>query len=187
MKNFKIILAAFVLLTTSGIASAQLKVAHINSADLMQDYKKVQEVEKILQQYREAYAKRINRLESEILEIQKTLRDSGNLISQAYSELLQQTYQEKYQEWERLQQEFQNKMVEKQSELLNPIIEELKGIISEVAKQKGYDYVLDSSEGGNLIYGNPGFDLMADVKKKLAEIAAKDAATQPGQGAGGGK
>lgn len=184
MKHIKIIFTAFVLLAATGFSSAQTKVAHINSAELMKDYPKVQEADKILKQYTDAYSKRISRLEGEILEIQQTLQDSIDYISKAYAELLEQTYRSKYQELNRLHQEYQTKIEQKHTELYTPIIAELKKIISDVAKEKGFDYVLDTAEGGNVIFSNPTFDLMEAVKKRIAEIAAKEAAAEGATGTG---
>ena len=54
----------------------------------------------------------------------------------------------------------------KQAELLQPIIVKAKNAVVKVAKAKGYQYVLDASEGGGVILAE-GYDLLADVKKEL--------------------
>ena len=58
-------------------------------------------------------------------------------------------------------------MQKKREELYMPIYKKAKTAISDVAKAKGFDYVLDSSEGLGVLVINPANDLMNDVKKKL--------------------
>jgi outer membrane protein len=58
-------------------------------------------------------------------------------------------------------------MLKKKEELYMPIYTKAKTAINKVAKAKGFDYVLDSSEGlGVLVVSTPN-DLMNDVKKEL--------------------
>ena len=52
-------------------------------------------------------------------------------------------------------------------ELLKPVLEKARTTIQKVARAKGYDYVLDSSEGSVVIFMNPESDLMEPVKAKL--------------------
>lgn len=184
MKQFKIILTAVVLFATAGVSAAQVKIAHINSEELMSEYPKVKEVEAKLAEYRDAYVTQMKKLESKITKIRMDIQDSAEFYSEAYLELLQTEGQGYVQQYEALQQEYQDKIYQKQNELLTPVIKELKQIIIDVAKEMGYDYVLDSAEGGNVIYGNPSFDLMEAVKKRLAEMQAQEAAGQ-NSGTGG--
>jgi len=55
---------------------------------------------------------------------------------------------------------------QKEMELLQPILEKARETIQKVAREKGYDYVLDSTTGAGLLMAD-GYDLMADVKAEL--------------------
>ena len=54
----------------------------------------------------------------------------------------------------------------KRFDLLKPIVEKAQKAVSDVAKEKGLKYVLDSSPGKGLIVFE-GEDLMPSVKSKL--------------------
>lgn len=54
----------------------------------------------------------------------------------------------------------------KESELTSPIIERAKKAVQEVAKENGYTYIFNSSEG-LLLYAEPSDDVSALVKTKL--------------------
>ncbi len=54
----------------------------------------------------------------------------------------------------------------KQADLLKPLIDKAKEAIQKIAKEQGFDYVIDATQGGSLILAN-GKDLMEEVKKEL--------------------
>ncbi len=60
----------------------------------------------------------------------------------------------------------QKDMQQKEFDLLKPITEKAKAAILKVARAQGFDYVLDSSQGGGVIMAD-GKDLLADVKTEL--------------------
>ncbi|MDG1725434.1 MAG: OmpH family outer membrane protein [Bacteroidia bacterium] len=58
-------------------------------------------------------------------------------------------------------------MQKEQESLLTPLYARVKETIAAVAKANGYAYVMDSSEGGGMIYSDSSYDLMQLVKVKL--------------------
>jgi len=60
----------------------------------------------------------------------------------------------------------QQAMSEKESELTAPIIDKAKVAVKAVAKDNGYSYIFNSTEG-LLLYAEPNDDIMTLVKKKL--------------------
>jgi outer membrane protein len=61
------------------------------------------------------------------------------------------------------QQDIQAKV----QEYFDPIVKRVKAAIQRVAIERGYDFVLDSSEGYNVLYCNPAHDLMMAVRTEL--------------------
>jgi outer membrane protein len=60
----------------------------------------------------------------------------------------------------------QQQVQAKQGELGKPIIDKVRAAVAQVAKEKGYTYVINSSQT-DLIVSPPGDDLLAEVKAKL--------------------
>jgi outer membrane protein len=58
------------------------------------------------------------------------------------------------------------KLQEKEVELVKPIMEKAILAIEKVSKEKGYKYVLDSTEGGSVIVAE-GTNIYNDVKTEL--------------------
>jgi len=67
-------------------------------------------------------------------------------------------------------QDFQNDaqdlLAKKEQELMQPFIDKAKKAIDDVAKEKGYTYILDTSTG-SVLYWEGGDDIMMFVKEKL--------------------
>jgi outer membrane protein len=51
-------------------------------------------------------------------------------------------------------------------DLIKPIMEKAQAAIKKVAKEKGFNYVLDSTIGNGVLVAD-GTDILADVKKSL--------------------
>ena len=77
----------------------------------------------------------------------KEMQDMGNRIQQ-------------------FQQTAQKELGQKEMDLYKPIMEKAQKAIQKVAKEKGFNYVLDATTGSGLLVAD-GTDLLADVKKSL--------------------
>ena len=64
------------------------------------------------------------------------------------------------------QSQAQQDLQKKEFDLLKPITEKAKNAILKVGKAKGFDYVLDASQGQGIIFAG-GTDLLSDVKTEL--------------------
>jgi outer membrane protein len=86
------------------------------------------------------------------------------------SGIIKQTKEKEIGDLQDRMQAFQNSaqqaMSDKEAELTAPIIEKAKTAVKDVAKEGGYTYVFNSTEG-LLLYAEPNDDIMALVKKKL--------------------
>lgn len=165
MKKIKVLFTALVLVASAGFVQAQSKIAHINSATLMEQLPAVKQAQKTMEDETTKYQNLLQTMETNIKALEAEIQ--GGQLDELQKEIKLQEYQDAVKRYQTLQATAQEKLAELQTSLINPIITDLKKTITEVAKAEGYDYVLDSAEGGILIYGNESHDLMPAVKKKL--------------------
>ena len=167
MKHLKtLVLATVFLMGSTSIMNAQSKVAHINTQDLvaaMPDTKAAQaEIEKLSKTYE--------------ADIQTMVTEYQNKLKQYDAEAATQTQEENQkrgvevqgmeQSIRQYQGQAQQDLQKKEFDLLKPITDKAKAAIQKVARAKGFQYVLDSTQGQGVILAD-GTDLMADVKKEL--------------------
>ncbi|MDR0605658.1 MAG: OmpH family outer membrane protein [Bacteroidales bacterium] len=147
-------------------AQTKIKLAHVNSSDLMAIMPGIDTAQKIIQDYG---AQLKEEIEAMYKEYEKKTADFQN--NQAtMSQIMQQNKVKELQDLEARIQTFQEQaqtdIQAKQEEVLKPIVDKAKGAIGEVAKENGYTYVFDSALGV-LLYSEESDNIIELVKKKL--------------------
>ena len=141
-------------------AQSKVKLAHLNSADLMQvmpgrDTAHATSLEEELKAMYSEYQTKAMKFQ----ETQATM-----------SQILQESKLKELQDLENRIKVFDEQAQEdlqlKQEELLKPLIDKAKAAIAEVAKENGYTYVFDTSVGA-LLYFDQSDDILELVKRKL--------------------
>lgn len=164
MKQIKTLLLATVLcIAAVSFTQAQSKVAHINTQELIA----AMPAAKTAQAEIEALGKTYQ------TDIQASITEYTNTVKQYEAEAGTKTdeenqkrgleLQEKQQRIQQFRADAQKDLASKEAELFKPIQEAAMNAINEVAKAKGYEYVIDRA---SLIVAN-GTDILADVKKQL--------------------
>lgn len=62
---------------------------------------------------------------------------------------------------------FEGDLFKKRQELIKPIQDKVYNAVQKIAVQRGYDFVLDKSEGITIIFADPKLDRSEDVLKEL--------------------
>ncbi|MBO6516499.1 MAG: OmpH family outer membrane protein [Bacteroidia bacterium] len=163
----RLILSLIAVFGLTAATSAQnAKIAHINSSELMEDLPQLDSIKVKLESISKEYQQMLSAIESELTDKQQ-FWESNPTTDQTILEIRQKEYQGLVTRYQTAQQEGQQALTTKEAELMKPLVDNLKKVVQEVAKSKGYTYVFDSSEGGGMIYGDPSHDLMEAVKERL--------------------
>ena len=170
MKKLFLVLAAFISLTIN--ANAQ-KFGHIVSQDIienMPDYKNAQtqleaEGKKAESQYQAMATEYQNKVQAyqENVQLADAAPEKWSAAIRADKEQEIMQLQERI---HRFQENAQQSLQQKRTELMNPIIEKLDAAVKKVATAGGYVYVMDKN---NVLFINEAIsvDLTAEVKKEL--------------------
>ena len=185
MKNlFKGAVVVAVLFLSTGLVSAQQKIGHINSNEIIQDmpeFKSAQTEFETLQTSKEQELQQMGEVHDQKLQQAQQLqrnRSEANADSiDAEIQKIGTELQELQGRIQQVQQVAQEELQKKNEELFAPIIQKANTAIQSVAKEKGYAYVFDIANPG-ISYFAGGDDLTADVKAKLGITATS---TPPAQ------
>ena len=169
MRSLLRIAILFVLVGFIGSASAQTKVQKIGYIDFAKLYQMIPGQDTIKVKY-EKFSKELNdefnksqaEYTSKLDEYQKSLATLSNIIKQTKEKELVDIQDRLKAFQDQAQQSLQNK----QNELMAPSIAKANKGIADVAKENGYSYILNTTDGV-LLYYEGGEDIMALVKKKL--------------------
>ena len=167
MKQIKtLLIAATLFFGATSFTNAQSKVAHINTTELIQSMPAMVTAQKEMESIGKTYTADVEAMKKELKA--KTARYEGEVGTKTQEEN-EKRYIEVQTDQQDIQQyaaNAQQKLQKKELELLKPITERAKAAILKVAKAQGFDYVLDSAQGGGVIMAE-GKNLLADVKKEL--------------------
>jgi outer membrane protein len=167
MKQFKtLFIAATLFIGATSFVSAQSKVAHINTSELIKAMPQMKTAQADMEKVGKTYEADIAAMRNELQTKMKQYEAEASTKTQEENE---KRYEEVQADQLAIQQygtNAQQQLQKKEFDLLKPITEKAKAAIVKVAKAQGFNYVLDSAQGGGVIMAE-GKDLMADVKKEL--------------------
>lgn len=163
----KKVVVLFLLFTAVSFGQDALaqKVGHINVDSLVKMMPQYDTAEKKLQKYAADLQKSIDKAKKEYENLIKEYQEIGSEYPST-KKLKENEIIELENKIQTRTAAAQEDLMAMQQQLLKPIIDKVKKTIEEVAKEKGYTMVIDSSTG-ILIYSLPADDLMIEVKKKL--------------------
>ena len=166
MKKFVII--AFVAVTGlfSVNAMAQSKVAHINAQALIAAMPEAKKAETDLQTYAQSLEGDGKALVDEYTKKMKEFDEKAATMTDNVKEIKTREIQDAQKRIQDYRDAAEQKVQNKQQELLKPIYDKARKAIEDVAKEKGYGYVIDSS-AGILLVSPAADDILAAVKGKL--------------------
>ncbi|MBO3117145.1 OmpH family outer membrane protein [Winogradskyella sp. DF17] len=164
MKQFRILaIATALFIGATSFMTGQSKIAHINKQELvkaMPEYKTAQaEIEKLGKTYETTIQTSIKELETKLKQYDA---EAAGQTNEENTKRMQEVEGMK-QSLGQYQQQAQKDLQEKEFNLLKPIVEKADNAIKAVAKEQGFQYVLDSA----MLIMAEGKDLMVDVKAYL--------------------
>lgn len=168
MKNiFKLILVLAVVVSSMQVsAQKSQKLGHINFAQLYEMMPGQDSIKKAFTAYQEQLQGQFQAMQAEY---ETKLSDYQNAQA-GMSNIIKQTKEKEILDLQKRIQEFQQTAQEdlqaKEAELTAPVIEKARTAVKDVAKENGYSFIFNSTEG-LLLYTEATDDIMLLVKKKL--------------------
>ena len=166
-KIFKVLFLGVSLFVLTGVADAQMKIAYVNSAEILEAMPESAKVRTNLETY---YGELQSQLQTMLTEYSNKVQDyEANQASM--SNLVKQSKEKEIVDMENRIQQFranaEEEMAKKQEELLKPVLDKVQNAINAVGKEKGYTYIIDNAAGTLVYLGPDAIDASKDVKAKL--------------------
>jgi len=167
MKQFKTLFIALALtIGATTFANAQTKVAHIATQELVETMPAYKDAMSQLEKLEKTYDAEIKDMLTEAQNTMQRYQSEAETVTEEENAKraseLQATERRIQEHSQRARQELQKK----ENDLIRPVIEKAREAIQKVAREQGFDYVLDSTTGTGVILAD-GKDLMTDVKAEL--------------------
>lgn len=168
MKQFTKVVAALALVfaMTSAVQAQDSKVAHIASQALVEAMPAYKNSMAELEKLQKSYDTDITTMGTELQTTMERYNREAETQTDEENGRRMQEVQETRQNIVKYQQSALQSLQKKEQELIKPIIEQARVAIQKVAREKGFQFVLDSTTGLGVIMAD-GYDLMPDAKKAL--------------------
>ena len=167
MKKLLITLSCFLcLILNNNLAIAQDKVAYVNFAELVKALPEAADIKSKIDAYSNQYMDQLKSMYTEYQAKGQEFQKQQASMTDAVRSAKQVELADLQKRMNDYQNEAQQKVAARTDGLSKPLLEKVKAAIAQVAKEKGYTYVLDSSQT-DLIVSPPGDDLGPAVKIKL--------------------
>lgn len=155
---------AFVMSLSSGFS--QTKTAHINYNKLILLMPETKKADTTLSVLTKNYQAELTRMENEYKVKSEKFKVDEKTMPEVTKELRLKELKDAETSYAKFQEAAKKDISEKDKALFDVIFEKASNAVKEVAKEKGYSYVIDSSKGG-YAYLDPKEDIFEAVKKKL--------------------
>ena len=163
----KVFFLAAALFAVNGFASAQVKIAHVNTNEVMNAMPEKAKAEKTLENYYNELQEQLkvmyNEYTSKLQDYQANAETMSNLVKQSKEKELVDLESR----ITAFQANAENEFEAKRAELLAPLLDKIQTAINAVGKEKGFTYILDVATGTTVYIGTDAVDVTKDVKAKL--------------------
>jgi outer membrane protein len=160
MRFISLFLAAFLV---AGLALAgDIKIATVDLQKLFKDYPGTQKAEDQLKEIEKKKIKELTPMEDELKDLQNELQNNSSVLSKKDKQEKKELFGVKMDEYTKAKSQVASDLQTKENDMTQGVLVEIKGIIAGVAKDKGFDLVLDSEKTA---YVKGGTDLTDEIEK----------------------
>ena len=165
-KLFKVALLAMCVVFTATMAKAQGKIGYIKLDEVIEQMPETKTIRTQLEAYQKQFIDQLTTMNNEYQSKGQAYQAQRATMTDAVRTSKEAELSDMQKRMTDYQNDAQQKVNQKTNELSKPLFDKVRAAVAEVAKAKGYAYVINSSQT-DLIVSPPSDDLMADVKAKL--------------------
>jgi outer membrane protein len=146
---------------------AQSKIAHIDTQAFIESMPAYQDAMQQIKQVEQTYQAEIDDLLKEAQSKNERYKAEASTKTDEENQIRMQELNEMQNSIMEYNQTATKDVQNKREELMRPVLEKARTIIQETAREKGFDYVLDSTLGSGVLLAD-GYDLLDDAKAALS-------------------
>jgi outer membrane protein len=186
MRNvFSVLVAVAGLgLVTPGVsAQGPIKIGYIDSRKIIAEAPGAKEAQATFEKEMQGYQAQLKVLEDSLKTMMDTYQQQSVTLSPEAKQQREDAIRAKQQAYQQKAQQLEEQAGNRQAELVQPIMDRIKTVISTIQKEGGYSMIFDvGSQGSGVVAADTTLDLTDKVLARLKEqtpAPAKPAAKKP--------
>ena len=158
--------SVFLLLFAAGTATAEMKIAVLDTQRALVESEEAQALLAQAQQELQAEQDQLQALNDEIVALTEQLQKDGEVMSPAEQRRMQKEIEDKQIDLQFLGNKLQKEVNDRRQELLQQMVPKIDVVLKDLIELEGYDMIM---ERGSLRYVNSKHDITRRVTEKLNE------------------
>ena len=168
MIRFQTVLPILAIALFSTSALSEVKIGYIDMQKAIQTTSKGKKAKESLEKDFKAKKKELEKMESDLKKMSEDLEKKAMLLSDDVRGKKQAELQKEMLKYQKTVSQSQLEIQKKERELTLPIVEKLRSVIEDLAKEEGYTMILEKSEQGVLWAKKD-----ADLTEKVVQLYEK--------------
>lgn len=165
-RTFQVLVLAAIFTFAGGLyAQKTVKLGHFNSSELMKRMPEADSVQNVLKSYTAELESELKAMQSEYTRLVQEYETKKDQLTDLLKANKENEIRGVMERMETFQQNAQVDLQNKQTELMNVLVEKIKGVVAEIAKENKYTYIFESN--GILWYSEDSEDIMPLLVKKM--------------------
>ncbi len=145
--------------STLAYRSSSLRIGYVDAKTLTLQYPAAVKAQKEFDQKTEELKEKNQALQTELANLQQDYAANHDKWDRAKLAAKEIEFKQKQENYQRFAQSANATAQQLQQELLQPVFAEIRVKIGEFGKAQSYSLILESTEGGEILYGDKGTDV----------------------------
>lgn len=181
-----IVSSVLFLLHFCAMAQNNFKIGVVDTQSVVESYKKAQEANAVLRSAEKRLSDKLEGLRQEIVDMEDSLTKQKLFLDEPATQTFESDILRKKQEFQRELEVGQEALQEKQTELFQPILNEIQALIQQIGTSENYSLILEKRLV--TLYVDPKYDLTdniidtlnaGDEQETASESENDDSSTTP--------
>lgn len=165
-KTFQVLMvAALCLFATGAFAQKTIKLGHFNSSELMKRMPEADSVQNVLKDYAAELEAELKAMQTEYTRLTQEYESKKDQLTDLLRANKENEIRGVLERMEMFQQNAQVDLSNKQNELFTVVIDKIKAVVAEIAKENKFTYIFESN--GILWYSEDSEDITPLLVKKM--------------------
>lgn len=179
MKRISILLyvVAIFVIAAGAPAQNQFKLGVVDTQQVVEGYERAKAANETLKSAADKLRAELKNIQEEIQTMEERLTKQKLFLDNPQTESIQNDIRLKQQQYQRELEIGQASIVEKEKELIEPILKEIDTLIKEIGKNGGYNLILEKRLV--TLYVDPSYDLTERVLQTLNERYEETKSSEP--------
>lgn len=165
-KTMMFLIALAIPMAMSQAAKADTKIGYVDVQKAVQATSSGKKAKESMEAEYNKRKKELDKKKADIEKMGQDLEKKKSVLSEEVFNKKQVELQEEMMKFQKNVAENQMEIQKKEKDLVDPILEKMKGVIEKVAKDKGYTMVFEKT-AQNILYSQPDADLTDTVVKEF--------------------